>query len=56
MEPNDSRALRLCTMSRTHQRWCVFRPIVTARSGIVTGDFGIVTEWSGAVTGEVWRE
>lgn len=32
--------------------FCVFRPIVTGRSGIVTADFGIVTEWSGAVIGD----
>jgi len=29
---------------------CVFRTIVTARSGIVTDDFGIVTGRSGNVT------
>jgi hypothetical protein len=28
---------------------------VTDRSGIVTGDFGIVTDRSGIVTAEVWR-
>jgi len=27
---------------------------VTDRSGIVTGDFGIVTDRSGIVTSEVW--
>jgi hypothetical protein len=34
---------------------CVFRPIVTARSGIVTADFGIVTGRSGIVIDTVWR-
>lgn len=34
---------------------CVFRPIVTDRSGNVTGDFGVVTGRSGIVTAEVWR-
>ena len=29
---------------------CVFRPIVTGRSGIVTADSGIVTDRSGIVT------
>ena len=32
---------------------CVFRTIVTARSGIVTDDFGIVTGRSGIVTDRV---
>ena len=34
---------------------CVFRPIVTTRSGNVTGDFGSVTDRSGVVTAGVWR-
>ena len=33
---------------------CVFRPIVTTRSGIVTADFGVVTGWSGIVTDLAW--
>jgi len=32
------------------EHWCVFRPIVTGWSGIVTADSGIVTDWSGIVT------
>jgi len=31
-------------------QFCVFRPIVTGRSGIVTADSGIVTGRSGDVT------
>ena len=36
--------------ARLHDQSCVFRPIVTGRSGIVTADSGIVTGRSGDVT------
>lgn len=36
------------------EAFCVFRPIVTTRSGIVTADFGVVTGWSGIVTDRAW--
>jgi hypothetical protein len=36
------------------QSYCVFRPIVHIRSGIVAADFGIVTGLSGIVTDRAW--
>ena len=48
-------ASRSWRWARHGGRRCVFRSIVTDRSGFVTGDFGIVTDRSGIVTAEVWR-
>lgn len=55
--PPSGRAVDLARslMHASREATCVFRPIVTDRSGNVTGDFGIVTGRSGTVTAEDWR-
>ena len=46
---------RSSTQTASPRLLCVFRPIVTTRSGIVTAYFGIVTGLSGIVTDRAWR-